>query len=53
MRIEDLRALYPGLTPEELQEAGDNLDQYLLLVWEIWEMKEARAIHVDPPSPEL
>jgi hypothetical protein len=52
MRIDELKALYPMLTPEELQEAGENLDQYLLLVWEIWEMREAKAVHVDPPSSE-
>jgi hypothetical protein len=29
--------LYPKLSPDELVEAKENLDRYLLLAWEIWE----------------
>jgi len=32
-----LAKLYPTLTPQELVEAKENWDRYLLLVWEIWE----------------
>jgi|GEM_PF-5716980 len=41
MKIEDLRRLYPALSPEKLEEAGENLRQYLLLAWEIWEKEQA------------
>jgi len=42
MKYEALARLYPHFSPEELEEAKENLDQYLLLAWEIWEA-EARA----------
>lgn len=41
MKLEDLARLYPTLTPDELEEAGENLRQYLLLAWEIWEREQA------------
>ena len=38
MNHEDaLAKLYPDLTPEELVEAKENWERYLLLAWEIWE----------------
>jgi len=43
MKSEELAALYPNLPPEELRVAEENLKQYLLLAWEIWEMKEKRS----------
>jgi hypothetical protein len=33
----ELKPLYPDLSPEELEEAKENLRQYLLIAWEIWE----------------
>ncbi len=41
---EDLRALYPDLTDDELMEAKENLDRYILLAWEIMEDRE-RSVH--------
>ena len=35
-----LRSLYPTLTEEELLVAKENLDQYLLLAWEIFQERE-------------
>ncbi len=32
---EDLRALFPHLSEDELREAKENLDRYILLAWEI------------------
>jgi hypothetical protein len=46
---EELRALYPTLSPEELQYACERLDEYLLLAWEIWETREVQSLPVDPP----
>jgi hypothetical protein len=37
MKNEALARLYPNLSPDELEEAKENLDQYLMLAWEIWE----------------
>ena len=39
MPTDALRALFPGLTDEELQLTAESLDQYLALAWEI--MQEA------------
>ena len=39
--LEGLAKLYPHYSPEELQEAKENLDQYLLLAWEIWEEEQS------------
>lgn len=39
--MEQLKALYPNLSPEELTAAKENLDQYLLLAWELWETEQA------------
>ena len=41
-QMDALAKLYPQLTPEELVEAKENLDRYLLLVWEIWEDEQKR-----------
>jgi hypothetical protein len=35
--LEDLKRLYPDLSPEDLVVAKANLDQYLALAWEIFE----------------
>ena len=35
MLLDDLRSLYPNLSEEELAAAKENLEQYLLLAWEI------------------
>jgi hypothetical protein len=40
MKNEALARLYPNLSPEELEEAKENLDQYLMLAWEIWEAEQ-------------
>lgn len=37
---DELRALYPNLTDEQLLEAKENLDRYILLAWEIMEELE-------------
>jgi hypothetical protein len=39
MNQDALAKLYPNLSPDELVEAKENLDRYLLLAWEIWETK--------------
>jgi hypothetical protein len=41
MKHEDLARLYPSLSPAQLDAAKENLDQYLLLAWEIWEEEQA------------
>jgi len=41
MKDQELAQLYPNLSPEKLEEAKENLDQYLLLAWEIWEEEQA------------
>lgn len=41
MKNEALARLYPNLSEEQLQEAKENLDLYLLLAWEIWEEEQA------------
>jgi len=43
MKNEALARLYPNLSEDQLQEAKENLDQYLLLAWEIWEEEQAAA----------
>jgi hypothetical protein len=40
MKYEALARLYPNFSPEELEEAKENLDQYLLLAWEIWQEEQ-------------
>jgi hypothetical protein len=42
MQDEELARLYPNLSPEELRVAKENLKQYLLLAWEIWEQKQMK-----------
>jgi hypothetical protein len=42
---QDMRLLYPRLSKEELLQAEDNLDQYLLLLLRIYE-----RIKADPES---
>lgn len=41
--LEQLKNLYPALSPEELLLAKENLDRYLLLSWEIYEDLEERG----------
>jgi hypothetical protein len=41
MKYEALARLYPNFSPEELEEAKENLDHYLLLAWEIWTEEQA------------
>jgi hypothetical protein len=41
---DELRALYPGLSEEELSVIMENLNQYLLVAWEIIE-----DVSTDPP----
>jgi|HubBroStandDraft_6_1064221.scaffolds.fasta_scaffold687359_1 hypothetical protein len=53
MKHEALARLYPNLSEDELQEAKENLDLYLLLAWEIWEEEQAAAqstLTQDDPS---
>ena len=38
---EQLRALYPDLSDEELETAEENLNRYLELAWDIWEDAES------------
>jgi hypothetical protein len=33
----DISKLFPGLPPEDIAEARELLDAYLLLAWEIWD----------------
>jgi hypothetical protein len=40
--IKRIRVLYPKLTDKECEEAAENLRQYLLLAWEIWEEGQAK-----------
>ena len=40
-----IRALYPGLNDEQLREAENNLEQYLLLVLRIYE-----RVSLDPEA---
>lgn len=48
---EELAKLYPGLTEEELVEAKENLERYLLLAWEIWEADlKAKEVPLTPPE---
>ena len=48
---EGLAKLYPGLTEEELVEAKENLERYLLLAWEIWETElRAKEASLTPPE---
>lgn len=41
MNVDALRKLYPTLTDEELRIAGENLDAYLQLAWEIFQEMQA------------
>lgn len=42
MISDEFKQLFPSFSEEELLSAQENLDQYLLLVWEI--MQEAEAL---------
>lgn len=53
MDLEALRALYPGLTGDELRIASENLDAYLELAWEIFEDIRAQAAPVDRDPVQL
>lgn len=43
MNADILRKLYPTLTYEELRIAGENLDAYLQLAWEIFQEMQAES----------
>jgi hypothetical protein len=43
----ELKALYPKLSDEDLAAVMENLDQYLLLAWEI--MEDAEGASTAPP----
>jgi hypothetical protein len=51
---DELRALYPTLTEDELATVKENLDQYLLLAWDIV-MNDYQGdnllVDPNPPSP--
>jgi hypothetical protein len=47
-----LARLYPALSQEKLQEAKENLDQYLSLAWEIWEAEQS-TLTVDETGPRI
>ncbi len=50
---EDLAALYPDLSPEELELAKENIDRYLSLAWEIFEdSRLAAQCEPAPPSAD-
>jgi hypothetical protein len=44
MNQDALAKLYPHLSPDELVEAKENLDRYLLLAWEIWETEMDKTL---------
>lgn len=50
MNLDALAKLYPTLSPDELVEAKENLSQYLLLAWEIWEAKQSTLTDQSPSS---
>jgi hypothetical protein len=50
--IATLKALYPNLSPEELELAEENLDRYLSLAWEIFEDSRLAA-RSEPPLSSL
>ena len=41
MQLDQLRALYPNLSDEEITETAENLERYLKLAWEIYEHQRA------------
>ncbi len=45
------KALYPGLSQEELELAKENLDRYLSLAWEIYE--DSLLSHHESVAPSL
>jgi hypothetical protein len=49
--VNELKSLYPDLTPEELIVARENLDRYLALAWEIFEEAHAGDV-VSPAFPQ-
>ena len=52
MNSDFLAKLYPGLTPDDIVEARENLDRYLLLAWEIWEADlNAQLPTLTDPNP--
>jgi hypothetical protein len=48
--IATLKALYPNLSPEELELAKENVDRYLSLAWEIFEDSRLAARCEPHPS---
>jgi hypothetical protein len=50
MSLADLKRLYPHLSQEKLEEAEENIKQYLLLAWDIWEAREKRRAGAVPQS---
>ena len=47
MSPEELKALYPALSDEQIREAAENLDAYLLLAWEILDDLRGRETPID------
>jgi hypothetical protein len=41
MKDEAFAQLFQNLSEEKLNEAKENLDQYILLAWEIWEDEQS------------
>ena len=41
MTDEAFAQLFPNLSETKLSEAKENLDQYILLAWEIWEDEQS------------
>lgn len=41
MNEEELAQLFPSFSKAQLDEAKENLDQYILLTWEIWEDEQS------------
>jgi hypothetical protein len=41
MTDEAFAQLFPNLSEAKLAEARENLDQYILLAWEIWEDEQS------------
>jgi hypothetical protein len=50
---DELRALYPGLSEEDLIEAKENLDRYILLAWEIMEDQSEGTPSIDGHDDHL
>lgn len=51
--VPTLKELYPGLTPEELIEAEENLKHYLLLILRIYERIEKDPVRMAQLEQEI